>query len=88
MLRSPNPLLVRSLATNPIPSSTTFSSTLSAVVMRLTQIVRARACRTDVGQGFLHDAEQAERHVGIERVEAVSRTEGHSDLMMTLVSAQ
>jgi hypothetical protein len=40
----PRPLLVRSPATNPTPSSTTFSSTLSAVVVKLTEVLRARAC--------------------------------------------
>jgi hypothetical protein len=73
MLRSPNPLLVRSLATNPTPSSTTLSSTLPGG-RHQAHAHRARArMPKDVGQGFLHDAEQAERHVGIERVEAVSR---------------
>lgn len=80
MLRSPNPLVVRSLATNPTLSSTTFNSTLSAVVVRLTRIVRALPCRTALVSLSCATRNRQRRKVGLE-LEAALGTERDTQMM-------
>ena len=85
MLRNPNPRRVRSPGTNPTPSSAMREQLDALGRPHQAHLDRPRArVPNGVGQRLLRNAEQAELHVGIERVEAVSSTEGHGDLMVTL----